>query len=907
MICGYTQRDEALGGYSLKNPLDGLHEWRIFAISEAQEFQVTVNGGTPEKHPAKPAGVWKRLGSVFLPKGEHVVDILCDEPLEKVMFANLPLEDDQAVAMAWGNRTDQIRFKQERIQYTIHDVRLLRRHGFIMHQPRDTQSLSVPSGMPMGSLGAGKVEMALNGQLTAFTGNNNQDSPIYRMPGSYFAIGVKGNSLCTCRVLQTAAVDQEMIPACSVHCDASYPVARWTYNVNPIPLEISCTAWSSHVPGDAAASSVPAAWFEFTIKNHACTPMEAALCFSWENLINVGGSMKYTSNSERVLPLCYHTWNASYVWSDRRKNHAEALDGAVRFYADEDLGNPASFGEHLIWCSDPNTLVFPDRSLEDDELVFADSLSSCFALPVHSTPGSEFRAGAVASVTALQPGEETKVRFILAWHMPNQPTTHGDAGVNYSNRFRDVQEVLRYAMEHGDALREKSETVANFLKQSDLPAWFIKRLLNDRFVSATNTWYDKNGYFSVNEAPTGMGGCHGTLDQRAASQGFWCTFFPELDENELESFRLAQGDDGQPSHDIGFSEIEHRTTRHTKWPDLSAAYVQQVYRHWQRTGDDAFARRHYPHVKKAIEWAVAMDETGCGIPYIKKGRGTTYDHQHWEGVNAFIASVHMAMLYLAGDMAERLGEPEAEHYLNLASRAAESRMNMLWDEQRRRFRNAYVTKTGELDQSTFIASLAGEWYLLSAGLKSPIDKTVMKDAVRGILEDCYSDTGLTDQGGRPETPAFMQYPAAYYCAPAMLLGCADEAWRAMELNDRVITASPSNHFIQGLTYWMDGAARWALPYYMTSVATWNLLEAMAGVIPDLRDNTLSISPAIPGKIPVFTQDSWFMLESDEHALHLTPLRSIRPHSFETLVIDGKPRQIPCGFDPGRQSVSFTRE
>ena len=29
--------------------------------------------------------------------------------------------------------------------------------------------------------------------------------------------------------------------------------------------------------------------------------------------------------------------------------------------------------------------------------------------------------------------------------------------------------------------------------------------------------------------------------------------------------------------------------------------------------------------------------------------------------------------------------------------------------------------------------------------------------------------------------------------------------------------------------------------------------------------------------------------------------------FETLVIDGKPRQIPCGFDPGRQSVSFTRE
>ena len=906
MIYGFTQRNEDIGGYPVKNHLDGLHKWHIFAETVAECAGISVNGGAFDEVRGVEMGGWKKLGFVSLPKGEHVVDVRCEGGIKRVIIANVELEDGYAVSMAWGNRADQVRFEQERIDYTMRDVRLLRRHGFIMHQPKDTQFMAAPSGMPMGGIGAGRVEMTALGQLTAFSGNNNQDSPIYRMPGSFFAVGVKGHEISTCRVLQTTIVDQEMLPAGSVECEADYPVATWKYNVNPIPLDITCVGWSAHVPGDAAESSVPAVWFEFTVKNRANTPMEASLCFSWENLINVGGSMKFNSNSERVLPLCYHTWNASYVWSDRRKNHAEAQGSAVRFYADDDLGNPASFGEHMIWCSDENALVFPDRSLEDDELEFAKCMSDAFERNFEPTPGSEFRAGALVSKKILQAGEEAKVRFILAWHMPYVPTSQGDAGVNYANRFANVREVMDYAIENGDMLLAKSREAQEFMKKSDLPDWFVKRLINDRFIAASGTWYEKNGNFGVNEGATGMSGCLGTLDQRAASQGFWCTFYPELDENELESFRLCQGEDGQCSHDIGFSEVEIRTTRHTQWPDLAAAYVHQVYRHWQRTGDQEFINRHYPHVKKAIEWASSMDDADCGIPYIKKGRGTTYDNQHWEGVNSFIASVHMAMLYLAADMARRLGDGDCEKYLAMAERAKKSRIEMLWDEDRRLFRNAYVNKTGEVDSSTFIASLAGEWYLLSAGLKSPVDEEMLKDAARGILRDCYCDDGLTDQGGRRETPAFMQYPAAYYCSPAMLLGCADEAWRAMEINDKVILTAPSNHFIQGLTYNFDGGPRWALPYYMTAPATWNMLEAVAGFVPDMRDKTIAVSPKMQGKIPVFTQDAWFMVEAGEDYVEFSPVKSIRACRFDAVIVDGKRIDVDGGFDPGIQNVRLAR-
>lgn len=906
MIYGFTERNAELGGYSIKNPLDGLRPWQVFSETPAQEVRLLVNGKPVDTGAVCPLGSWKGLGTIQLPKGEHVIDIACSNPVGRVIITDLNLNSEHELNMAWGNRADQPTFEQERIVYTRNDLRLLRRHGFLMHQPKDTQCTAAPSGMPLGGIGAGKVEVASSGQLTAFTGNNNQDSPVYRMPGSYFAIGVSGSDITAARVLQTEIVDQEMLPAAAVEADASFPVATYRYNVNPLPVDIQLQAYSAHVPGSAADSSIPAAWFDFTIRNKASTPMRTALCFSWENLINVGGSMKYCSNSSRVLPLCYHTWNASYVWSDRRENRAQAEDQSIRFFAETDCGNPASFGEHAIWCSDPDVQIIPDRDLEEDELEFAYTLASCLDRPFVPTSGSEFRAGALVSVHTLQPQEEARVRFILAWHMPNMPTSAGNAGVNYTHRFRDVKQVLSYAIQEGDRLLAQSRQAAELMYASDLPVWFARRLLNDRFVADTCTWYDANGDFSVNEGPTGMSGCMGTLDQRAASQGFWCTFFPELDDNELESFRLSQGEDGQCSHDIGFSQIERRTTRHTMWPDLAAAYVQQVYRHWQRTGDDAFIRRHYPHVKKAIQWAASMDDCNCGIPYIKKGRGTTYDNQHWEGVNAFIASVHMAMLYLAEDMANRLGDPDAARYRAMAEQARKSRLDMLWNDQERCFRNAYVNKTGETDESVFIAALAGDWYLLSAGLPSPVDPDLLQDAARSILRHCYNENGLTDQGGRKQTPAFMQYPATYYCAPAMLLGQTEAAWQAMKINDTAITTAPSCHFNQGLTYWFDGGARWALPYYMTAPATWNLLDAVCGLVPDARDATLTVSPKMNGRIPVFTQDSWFTVEADARTVRFIPFRSLNPRSYQAVIVDGIRHEISGGFDPGFQTLELPR-
>ena len=44
MVYGYTQRNSDLCGYSVKNGLDGLHEWHVYAKTEAEGVDLIVNG-----------------------------------------------------------------------------------------------------------------------------------------------------------------------------------------------------------------------------------------------------------------------------------------------------------------------------------------------------------------------------------------------------------------------------------------------------------------------------------------------------------------------------------------------------------------------------------------------------------------------------------------------------------------------------------------------------------------------------------------------------------------------------------------------------------------------------------------------------------------------------------------------
>jgi len=81
-----------------------------------------------------------------------------------------------------------------------------------------------------------------------------------------------------------------------------------------------------------------------------------------------------------------------------------------------------------------------------------------------------------------------------------------DHGVEYVNRFENAEEVLAYGVKNWDRLYAETKELNDILHRSTLPEWFQARLLDDRFVVNTCSWYDRAGNFSINEAPTGMAG-----------------------------------------------------------------------------------------------------------------------------------------------------------------------------------------------------------------------------------------------------------------------------------------------------------------------------------------------------------------------------------------------------------------
>lgn len=920
---GFENKDKTV--HEFTNTLDGNVTLDLYTDCACGKTTVLVNGteilsGNAGDKAVRPF----YCGKISLPRGVFTIEVKSGVPVERFLLGEkLVIGTEKDFDLQFANRSGQWWFTRPQPDYTPEVLTLLKRHGFVYEKIDDCAAGTMPSGIPLGGFGCGKLELGEDGMFTAFTGNNNQDSPIYRMPGTFLAFAGNGNV----RILRKDPLEMPYKPMADTKADFVFPFAHLTATDPALPFSVTLDAFSSHIPGNAHDSALPCVFLDVTMENTTAEAADAKLCFSWENIINVGGSMNVTNHGERIFPLVFHTWNGSFVWSDRRKNHCDKKDQTLLYSAESDNGNPMSFGTHLLYCSDPTAEAVPSRSiLPEDENAFAAYLANGKPAAFADTP-SEFRAGAWIVKKTLSPGETYTVRFVLVWYMPNLCDLAGiEQGIAYTNFFADADAVLSYALANRERLFRETKDFNDQILFSSLPKWFARRLLDDRFVTVTDSWYDKEENFSINEAPTGMAGCLGTLDQRTASQCYYTALFPALDDRELDLFRRAQAENGMCAHEIGFAGINFRARPFHQWPDLVDSYIFEVYHYFQRTGDIAMLRRHYPHIVRAVDCTLTFDDLSCGIPFINAGRGTTYDNQFWEGINAFIATMQTNAYRVAARIAAILEDSGHEmQWEALAEKAQAYRMKYLWNEKDGWFYNAYQPGTNKLDDSCFIASLAGEWASMRAGIEPLMTKEQISRAASGIVRECVGENGLTDQGGRRETTqGFMQYPLAYLASAALYAGNTEAAWKTAEITEKVITQpGVSTHFTQALTYGYDGK-RHGLPYYMTAPASWNMLEALVGLSADVHAGVLRLAPVGEGKIdlPVFLPGAWFRVEenAEKTTLSLIPVRSCGTCSFKELrlggnwttegvsgTFDGTDTVFHFVFDPGKETRCFTHK
>ncbi len=794
----------------------------------------------------------------------------------------------------------------------------------------------VTGGVPLGGLGTGKVELCADGSFQNITTNNNMDAPIGMnanlLRGCFFMLRVDRQGRRSARILKR----EPLLPIPGVKqidYHGLYPECELSFDPRELGIELSIRGFSPMIPYNVEDSSIPAAIFLAHIKNPKDSRAEVRLGLSWENMIGIGGWPYHEPPEDSVLPEPIidlpNTPFKGYLQSDRTGTYQEQKeDGAFAGLVFRSEGfNPAfplPYGEYAV-------LIERAEDVQVGCVPFWDTLGdgsdfwSAFAGPGPvSENGIEHRgkegschpAGAAWFKVSLEPGEERTIPIVLAWRFPEMcPWGPAYPGTPmYAARFASAWDAARYAAQNWPRLLKETEALHEVLSDSNLPRWLVEKLLNDLFPMTTCSYYLSDGRFTVNEAPTRMGACMGTMDQRLSSQGPYTLFFPNLDRTELKLFSGLQGtydgpqedlgeDIGFIPHDLGYGWFR-RYGRLTRWPDLASAFVLQVYRHGLWTGSREFLLELYPNVKAALLWESRYNDGD--IPVLGRvtetvrgplRSGTTYDCYQWYGLNSFTGSLWLASLRVGEEMARMAGDAEfAESCRCWFERSRETMIRELWRGDF--FRNYKDPDDPELcGEDCCTGQLAGEWYLRLMDMPPAFPIDIVESCMKAVerLNDGLSEYGVADlvtPDGRfcevigdgvnfGDVPlGFIQYAETYYACLATSIGMADTGLRFLAKIDRMAREVNGRPWNVGLTVDPRSGRMIGLPWYMTNTASWFILNALTGLAADRITGKLTLAPKKLWnerlQVPLFLPECWAKLDYRQEpgriSLEIKPIR-----------------------------------
>jgi len=372
------------------------------------------------------------------------------------------------------------------------------------------------------------------------------------------------------------------------------------------------------------------------------------------NLVMDGAVVRTATgrNNERLLP---HNWNVEELAG--RTAHIEIVDdasggwGHVNIDRIEFRDSPmvADPGPVELW-TDYGTLCL---GLVGDGFAHPSITgASVFdATPdAAEKPAGETLRGAAGRTMTLQPGSEEEAVFVVAWHMPNMYRDDKRVGNRYATRFGNAGDVAGYVSRNLDRLTRQTRLWHDTYYDSTLPYWLLDRLHSTVANLATTTaqWWE-NGRFWGWE---GAACCRGTCGHVWNYEHAMARLFPDLERSVREMQDFAPGVGFYP--DTG--AIGFRGEGWTLWAgDAQGGYILKALREHQTSTDDAFLRRNWPNIRKAVEFLIEQDGNDDGL--IEGAQHQTYDENYY-GPNTMVGSLYLGALRAAEVMATEMGDAD---------------------------------------------------------------------------------------------------------------------------------------------------------------------------------------------------------------------------------------------------------
>jgi uncharacterized protein (DUF608 family) len=684
-----------------------------------------------------------------------------------------------------------------------------------------------PSGVPLGGIGCGKVEMCRDGRFRNFSGNNNQDMPFEDpagLDGAFLAVEAEGSQ----RVLASRS-QGDIAPCPRLHSRLAFPQARLSAPGVLAGLDVEVLLSGPIVPHDLKTSCLPGFLVRWTIRNRAGRPRRVRCRLAWPNLVGMGGGIGEPEKRIGYGDGYYRYWDAP----DRPQ--VEAIHGrgfeAIRYANSPSDICPAADGYHFV----------------------AASTATGKAIPLLDP-----RRGGMACELRVGPRSSRSCDMAVVWDMPHWIDSLGvDRGHYWQNLHAGGASIIRHLLGKADAIFERAGELADLIHQGDLPDLLADRLCNCNYPLTTNSLLYRDGRFSVNEGPTEMGGCYGTLDQRVAAHPATQLLFPQLDRRELELFGEYQAPDGGVNHDLGGGHLE-RGAAPTGWPDLTCDFILQNALHAWNTGRQDFEAVAYERSVKAMRRHAQWARQGNGLAQLGPGRGTSYDAYQYHGSSPYLGTLWLAALHVMRKWACLRGDGSVVAEVDALAPAAVQRMEAdLWNGQ---YYRAWGSAGGPASDNCHAGMLAGQWYARALAGQDVLPADRLASCARSLLklnasrrfaippDEVAPDGQLASQFG------WLPYVEAFCVAPLASLRhkAALPLWRRML---RHMTAGDKTPCDTRLMYLPTGEPAWGA-YYMTAPASWIVYQALLDFVFHPAQGVLRLAPQLSGSFPVIHPTFW---------------------------------------------------
>jgi uncharacterized protein (DUF608 family) len=451
---------------------------------------------------------------------------------------------------------------------------------------------------------------------------------------------------------------------------ARYPFAEVVLHDDNIPVNVVITGWSPFIPTDENNSGLPVGALEYRFTNTGRQDIEFIFSYNARNFMALPRG-EDSMGGNRILPM----HNGLILTQDSAPSQPWE-EGSFAIFTD--TAERSTIVDHCWFRGgwwDPLSMIW--KKIEEARMEGVDAVDK-------DAPG-----GSLFVPFRLKPGEERKIRVLMAWYVPDSrlrlgrpmtrpsDSTVRDASMDlpsrfykpwYCSRFKNIGEVTDYWTDHYNELLQKSGLFRDAFFKSSLPPEVLEAVsANLSTLKSPTVLRQYDGRFWGWEGSNDVSGSSaGTCTHVWNYAQALCHLFPDM-ERSIRETELGEDMDSV-GHQNYRAALPIRPVAHNYYlpaADGQLGGIMKIYREWRISGDDQWLRKLYPKVKTSLDYCIrTWDPRHTGT--LEEPHHNTYDIELW-GPDGMCTSIYLGALEAIVRIGEFLGE-DVDLYRDLYNR-----------------------------------------------------------------------------------------------------------------------------------------------------------------------------------------------------------------------------------------------